>query len=265
MEDAKALAKRVAEALVSSEFAVMLTGAGVSTASGIPDFRGPQGLWRRVDPSLFEISYFYSNPLDSWRLFADRFGTLREVRPNPAHLGIARLEEIGLVKAVITQNIDGLHQAAGSRRVIELHGNARYAVCTECGRRYPVEEALSAVREGRLPTCPACGGLLKPDVVYFGEPLSPEALQEAYMMAENSDLFLVVGSSLAVSPANQLPVVAKARGARLMIVNMGETALDDIADLKVEAPVERFVPMVCAMAEDMVSAGSDCRAMAGLQ
>jgi len=264
LEDLRPLAKRVAEELVSSEFAVVLTGAGVSTASGIPDFRGPQGLWRVVDPSLFEITYFYRNPLESWRLFAARFGSLREVKPNPAHLAIARLEQMGLVKAVITQNIDGLHQAAGSRRVIELHGNARYAVCTECGRKYPIEDALKAVSEGRLPTCPVCGGLLKPDVIYFGEPLPPDALQEAFTLAENSDLFMVVGSSLAVSPANQLPVVAKSRRAKLIIVNVGETMLDDIADVKVEAPVERFMPMVCAIAEDMLSSRSECRSSAGL-
>ncbi len=264
MEDLSSLARKVAEPLVSSQFAVVMTGAGVSTASGIPDFRGPQGLWRTVDPSLFEISYFYRNPLDSWRLFSERFGSLREVRPNPAHLAIARLEEVGLVKAVITQNIDGLHQAAGSRRVVELHGNAGRAACTQCGRRYPIEEALGAVREGRLPTCPACGGLLKPDVVYFGEPLPMDALQDAYFLAENSDVFIVVGSSLAVSPANQLPLVAKARGARLVIINVGETSLDDVADLRVEAPAERFMPMVCSMAEDMLSSRSDCRVRAGL-
>ena len=264
MEDLSALARRVAEALVSSQFAVVMTGAGVSTASGIPDFRGPRGLWRTVDPSLFEISYFYSNPLDSWRLFHERFGSLRDVRPNPAHIAIARLEEVGLVKAVITQNIDGLHQAAGSRRVVELHGNAGRAVCTQCGRRYPIEEALRAVREGRLPTCPVCGGLLKPDVVYFGEPLPMDALQDAYFLAESSDLFMVVGSSLAVSPANQLPLVARARGARLIIINMGETTLDDVADLKVEAPVEKFLPMVCALAEDLLSSRSDCRVKAGI-
>lgn len=260
----EAEARRLAEMLLAAKNAVILTGAGVSTASGIPDFRGPSGLWRRLDPSLFEISYFYQDPLGSWRLFMERFGQLRGVRPNPAHMAIARLEELGLVKAVITQNIDGLHQAAGSRRVIELHGNASRAVCTECGRKYDIEEAFKAVKEGRLPTCPVCGGLLKPDVVYFGEPLPPDALEEAFSLAESSDLFIVVGSSLAVSPANQLPIMAKARGAKLAIVNVGETTLDDMADLRVDAPVEKFMPMVCAVAEDMMAKGSGCRAAAGL-
>ncbi len=264
MTDIEDEAREVAKGLVRSTIAVVLTGAGVSTASGIPDFRGPQGLWRRVDPSLFEISYFHRDPLGSWRLFMERFGQLKEVRPNPAHVAIARLEEMGLVKAVITQNIDGLHQAAGSRRVIELHGNASRAVCLECGRKYPIEEAFRAVSEGRLPTCPVCGGLLKPDVVYFGEPLPPDALEEAYRLAEATDLMLVVGSSLAVSPANQLPIVAKQHGARLIIVNMGESMLDELADVKVEAPVERFMPMVCAIAEDMMGQRSPCRASAGL-
>jgi NAD-dependent deacetylase len=245
--------------LVASNSAVLMSGAGVSTASGIPDFRGPNGLWRRLDPSLFEISHFYSDPLGSWRLFMERFGQLSGVRPNPAHVAIARLEEMGLIKAVITQNIDGLHQAAGSRKVVELHGNAGRAVCTECGRKYDVREAFRAVSEGRLPTCPVCGGLLKPDVVYFGEPLSPDALEEAFSLAGSSDLFIVVGSSLAVSPANQLPLVARSRGAKLVIVNVGETALDDLADVRVEAPAEEFMPMVCALAEDMLAARSPCR------
>lgn len=260
----KEQAREVAELLISSRNAVVMTGAGVSTASGIPDFRGPQGLWRRLDPSLFEISYFYSNPLDAWRLFMERFEGLSSARPNPAHLAIARLEAMGLVKAVITQNIDGLHQAAGSSRVIELHGNASRAVCTECGRKYPISEAFKAVREGRLPTCPVCGGLLKPDVVYFGEPLPPDALEEAFSLAQSSDLFIVVGSSLAVSPANQLPLAAKASGARLVIVNVGETALDDLADVRVEAPVEKFMPLVCSIAEDLLSQVSSCRQELGL-
>ena len=264
MEDLRQAARRVAELLVSSTIAVALTGAGVSTASGIPDFRGPQGLWRKVDPSLFDISYFHYDPLGSWRLFMERFSAIRAAKPNPAHLALARLEEMGLLKAVITQNIDGLHQAAGSRRVIELHGNASRAVCLQCGRKYPIEEAFKAVREGRLPTCPVCGGLLKPDVVYFGEPLPYEALSEAFELAQSSDLFLVVGSSLAVSPANQLPLAAKASGAKLVIINVGETMLDDVADVKVEAPVERFLPMVCAEAEDLRGDRSDCRQRLGV-
>lgn len=222
-------ARRLARLLAGSRYAVAFTGAGVSTESGIPDFRGPQGLWRRVDPEVFSIEYFMEDPLGVWRLFAELFAGFRGARPNPAHHALARMEELGVVKTVITQNIDGLHQAAGSRRVIELHGSLRWARCTRCGHRVPLEEALREVEEGRLPRCPRCGGVLKPDAVFFGEPLPDDALREAYREAGRADLVLVVGSSLTVYPAALIPEYAARRGARLAIINLEPTSLDSLA------------------------------------
>ncbi len=234
---------RIAELINKSNCVVALTGAGVSTASGIPDFRGPQGLWRRLDPSKFEISYFHRNPDEVWGIFISTFAIRDDIAPNPAHKALAELEAMGKLCAVITQNIDGLHQKAGSRRVVEIHGSLRYAVCTKCGMKYPLAEVLREYK-GAAPRCKVCGGVLKPDVVFFGEPLPQEALNEAVMLAELSDLFIVIGSSLAVAPANRLPFIAKRRGAKLVIVNGEPTELDEIADVVIRGRVEEILPKV---------------------
>lgn len=241
----EALVGEAARILAGARHAVALTGAGVSTASGIPDFRGPRGLWRRVDPEVFSIDYFLSSPMEAWRVFAGLYRKLGGVKPNPAHYALAALEAAGVLKAVITQNIDGLHQAAGSRRVVEIHGSAVHAVCLECGYRVPLSDAVREAEEGRVPRCPRCGGILKPDVTFFGEPLPEKALMEALSLAWRSDVMLVAGSSLAVSPANQLPQITKMRGGKLIIVNVGETMLDHLADVKIEAPVEEALPAIC--------------------
>ena len=253
-------ARRVAGWLVESGFAIAFTGAGVSTASGVPDFRGPRGLWRRVPPRVFSIDYFLEDPGGSWRVFLELYRGLRGVGPNPAHYALARLEEAGLLKAVVTQNIDGLHQAAGSRRVVELHGSLGWAVCLGCGRRYPLEWAVGEAGRRGYPVCPECGGLVKPDVVFFGEPLPTRALLEAYSLARRSDLVLVAGSSLAVAPANMVPVVAREHGARVVVVNLGPVELD-VADVFIEAPVEEALPVICE--EALRLAGGDPRGCRG--
>ncbi|BES81911.1 NAD-dependent protein deacetylase [Pyrodictium abyssi] len=244
-------AKRLAQLLAESRYAVVFTGAGVSTESGIPDFRGPSGLWRRVPPEVFTIEYFVERPLEVWRLFTELFYSFKDAKPNPAHYAIARLEELGIVKSVITQNIDGLHQAAGSRRVIELHGNLRWARCMSCGRRVPLDEAVSEAREGRLPRCPVCGGLLKPDAVFFGEPLPEEALEEAFREARRADLVLVVGSSLSVYPAAYIPEYARRRGARLAIVNLEPTPLDHLATVVARRRASELLLMVVRELESL--------------
>lgn len=260
MADWRDLAREAGRLLARARHAIALTGAGVSTASGIPDFRGPKGLWRRVDPRKFEITYFLEHPLEVWRLYRERFKALSRVGPNPSHYALAKLEREGVIRAVITQNIDGLHQRAGSRRVIELHGNFSKAVCLSCGRLYPIEEAFRMLEEGRVPRCPYCGGLLKPNVVMFGEPLPVDALSEAFQLAERSDVVLVAGTSLWVSPANQIPVVAKARGARIIIVNLGEVALPGIADIMIEAPTEEALPLICEEAmRELGRSAEGCR------
>ena len=247
-------ARRIAGALVgASGRAVVFTGAGVSTESGIPDFRGRNGLWRRVSPDLFTLTYFREHPMEFWRLYLQLRRPLLEARPNPAHRAIARLEELGLVEAVITQNIDGLHQKAGSRRVIELHGNASEAVCPFCGYRGPIEPWYERVERGELPLCPRCGSVLKPATVLFEEPLPLDALEEAYRLARRARVFLVVGSSLVVYPAAGVPETAVKHGARLFIVNLDPTHLDWRAELVVRARAGAFLPMVVEEAKRLLA------------
>lgn len=242
MDPLEALAK----ALARSDCNVALTGAGISTPSGIPDFRGPGGLWSRVDPDKFDISYFRRHPDEVWGLFVEHFIPLLDAKPNPAHVALAQLEEMGRLCAVITQNIDGLHQAAGSRNVVELHGNMRYARCPLCGEYYDMR-AVASRFNGRAPRCPRCGSVLKPDVVFFGEELPADAFRLALEYAENARVFIVVGSSLYVAPANQLPLVAKRNGALLAIINMGPTEYDHEADLLIRARVEEALPRLVGL------------------
>ncbi len=237
--------EELARWISASRCAVALTGAGVSTASGLPDFRGPSGIWRKLDPSKFEIGAFQEDPDWVWRMFVEHFLPDADLRPNPAHLALAELESMGRLCAVITQNVDGLHQKAGSRNVIEIHGSVRTASCTSCGRRFEMSYAASYVRStGKSPRCPECGGLLRPDVVFFGEPLPHDALRSAISYSSASDLFLAIGTSLTVSPANMLPLRAKAHGARFVIVNGEETEMDDEADLVIRGRVEEVLPLL---------------------
>jgi NAD-dependent deacetylase len=231
----------VAAMIAGSRRVAVFTGAGVSTESGIPDFRSPGGIWTKFDPEDFTIDRFLSSPATrrkQWRFFlAD--GMFRDARPNAAHEAIAELERMGFLDCVITQNIDGLHQQAGNdpARVFELHGSIRVIRCLDCGGRYPLEEVL---RRGGLPEneplCERCCGMLKPDVIFFGEALPEEALQEATRRACGCDLMIVVGSSLLVYPAAYMPFYAKQAGAPLVIVNLSPTPADKIADLLISAP-----------------------------
>ncbi|MGC9209208.1 MAG: NAD-dependent protein deacylase [Nitrososphaeria archaeon] len=235
--------EEIAELIAQSRCTVALTGAGISTASGIRDFRGPQGIWRIIDPEKFEISYFLDHPDEVWELFVRYFNLGSEVSPNPAHISLAELERIGKLCAVITQNIDGLHQKAGSKNVIELHGNLESAVCLSCRRTYSLRQVLSEY-SGGAPRCKRCGGILKPDIIFFGEPLKSEVLEKAAEISRMSDVFLTIGTSLAVSPANQLPVLAKMRGAKLVIINEGATEEDDLGDYIIRERVEIALPSI---------------------
>ncbi len=255
METLKEKIRKAARLLANARHAIALTGAGISTPSGIPDFRGPQGLWKRIPPSVFHIDYFRENPEESWKVFLELYESMKNVKPNPAHYALADLERYGIIKAVITQNIDGLHQAAGSKNVIELHGSLKHAVCLNCGYKTPLEEAIRMAKQSGVPRCPRCGTVLKPDVVFFGERLPLEAIEEALRQAAISDLVLVVGSSLAVTPANQIPLIAKHHGAKIIIVNLGETLQDHIADVKIEAPVEKALPQIAKETIALVKTG----------
>lgn len=213
--------------LVSARHAVVFTGAGISTLSGIPDFRGPNGIYRHMDADrIFDFEYFRRDPAFYYRHARDFIYPERAPEPSLVHLECARLERRGIVQAVITQNIDMLHQRAGSRTVIELHGSPRIHACQSCEREYPYEWVRSVVRSGAVPMCEACGGVLKPRIVFFGETLDPEAIERAREEAERADLMLVLGSTLVVHPAAAIPALTLRRGGRLAIVNQGATPLD---------------------------------------
>ncbi len=245
-------ARRIAEKIVEAKgCTVALTGAGISTPSGIPDFRSPGGLWSKLDPSIFDISYFNFRPDITWLKYLEIIEEIKDKQPNQAHRALAELEAKELLKAVITQNIDGLHQKAGSRKVLEIHGNAYRAVCTACGARYPIDESLERVRKGEPPKCPKCGGLLKPDVVFFGEPLPYKVYIEALRLARTCRVFLAIGSSLVVQPAASLPLHARSSGAFLAIINLQPTPLDPVADEVIHGRVEEILPLITKITEEI--------------
>ena len=228
---------RLAELIRERQPCVVLTGAGVSTESGIPDFRSPTGVWAEVDPMEYaSLSAFRRDPQRVWRFYRLRLRMLAAAEPNRAHLALAALERCGLVQAVVTQNIDLLHERAGSRDVVEVHGSIRSSTCRECREAYPlarVLELLAASEEA--PRCPGCGGVLKPDVVFFEEVLPQAAIDRAFELAERAGLLLVVGSSLEVHPVGGLPGATLARGGALAIVNRGPTPYDGRATLRLDA------------------------------
>ena len=226
----------VADMITAAERVVVFTGAGVSTESGIPDFRSPGGIWSRFDPEDFTIERFLASAetrRKQWEILLSG-GLLMDAEPNKAHRAIAELEAIGKLTCVITQNIDQLHQKAGNspERVCELHGNMKSLRCLGCDTCYPLGEMLEKHRSRPdVPVCERCGGILKPDAVFFGEALPEAALNTAAHHAHHCDVFLVVGSSLVVYPAAYMPIYAKGAGARLAIVNLSETMCDDRADV----------------------------------
>lgn len=224
---------KLKEIISNSKLLVAFTGAGLSAESGIPTYRGAGGLWSKYDPSKYaDINYFMQDPSYYWSFFKEaRYPILKDAQPNAAHFALAELEKQGKLILSITQNIDGLLQIAGQEKVCELHGNTRNIKCLDCNNKYPMEEIYKLLDEKLPPDCPDCNGLLKPDVVLFGEQLPQEELNRAWQAAQACDTFLVVGSSLVVHPAAQIPVIAKNSGAALVIVNIDPTPLDREADL----------------------------------
>ncbi|NCU34963.1 MAG: NAD-dependent deacylase [Bacteroidales bacterium] len=195
----------------------VFTGAGVSVESGIPPFRGSSGLWQKYDPQVLDLGYFHHNPLDSWRvireIFYDFFG---KAKPNAAHLALAKLEEMGLLRCIITQNIDNLHQEAGNTIIHEFHGNSQVLRCTQCEQHFPAGEIDLAVLP---PKCLHCGALLKPDFIFFGEAIPMDAFHLSQEAARIADVFVIIGSTGEVMPANQIPVIAKQSGAKIIEIN----------------------------------------------
>lgn len=228
---------RIADLVRSSDRVVVFTGAGVSTESGIPDYRGPNGVWaRNAIPHVDSIRTDEFSRIEHWRDRKARYPEMLARQPNAGHEAIAQLEASGHLLAIVTQNIDGLHQKAGNNpeRVIELHGSTHVLVCGSCGLTYSGEEVQARLEAGEEdPRCPACGGVLRSGTVLFGEPLPERALRTAHAVSMATDLMIVVGSSLVVNPAARLPAIAKQNGARLVIVNQSATPLDGLADVRV--------------------------------
>ncbi len=221
---------------------VAFTGAGFSAESGISTFRGAGGLWSKYNPSIYaDINYFIKDPSYYWNFFRDeRYPVIKKAKPNDGHYALVELEKLGKIYRVITQNIDGLHQMAGSSEVIELHGNTRKIFCMNCDKTYSMDRVYNLLKKELPPRC-SCGGILKPGTVLFGEPLPQVALDMANIAARNCDMFIVLGSSLVVYPAAALPEIAKNNRAKLIIVNIDPTPLDNIADIVINESVSKVL------------------------
>ncbi len=236
----EALLDKAARLIARLGRVVALTGAGISADSGIPTFRGRDGLWRKFKPEeLATPEAFERNPRLVWEWYRWRMEIIAEARPNPGHYALAELERLGLLECIITQNVDGLHQKAGSRRVIELHGNIWRARCTRCGYRVVFEKPPEEIP----PRCPRCGGLLRPDVVWFGEPIPEDAWREAVECTLNARVMLVVGTSGVVYPAALLPRMAREQGALIVEVNVEPSALtDEVTDIFLQGRAAEVLP-----------------------
>lgn len=260
MENQKldSLADRVADLIISAKRIVVFTGAGISTESGIPDFRSPGGIWDRFDPDEFTYNKFITDPESRrkhWQMLREG-GLTTEAKPNLAHYAIAELDKLGKLDCVITQNVDNLHQKAGvpDDKVFELHGNMQWAICLSCGRRYPFEQIKIRLDEGEeTPDCEACRGILKPDAVFFGESLPEKVLKEATFRSRSCDLFIVVGSTLVVYPAAYMPIYAVDSGARLVIINLSSTPMDQQATVLIRAKAGETMSKVLQRIREKVS------------
>ncbi len=217
----KDLIEKSANIIKNSEHTVGFTGAGISVESGIPPFRGKNGLWSKYDPIFLDLLYFETHPYESWikikEIFYDFFG---KSKPNKAHYALAELEKLGYIKSVITQNIDNLHQQAGSKNIIEFHGNSRTLVCSRCGKTYDFKEDLI---KKLPPKCESCGGVLRPDFIFFSEPIKPEVYEASLREAKIADVFLVIGTTGEIMPASQIPFTAKYNGATIIEINIEES------------------------------------------
>ena len=229
---------------------VVFSGAGISTESGIPDFRGPGGVWEKFDPNDFHIDKFLASPESRkkyWQRSTHFYADIAAAKPNAAHGAVVELEKLGKLAAVVTQNVDGLHQVAGTspELVIELHGTGRYVDCLSCGDRHTRESFQQRVSaEGEAPDCEKCGGLMKPATISFGQMLKPETLERATRETERCDLFLVIGSSLVVYPAAGFPLMAVQRGVPLAIVNLQETPHDGYASVVLRETAGKILPPI---------------------
>lgn len=223
----------------SSGKVIVLTGAGVSVASGIPDFRSPGGLWSKYDPmEVATVDALEHSPMAVWRFLLDAVDVMAKAKPNPAHLALARMEQAGLVQAIITQNIDGLHQAAGSENVVEFHGSMARYNCQSCGLVQDPAQALSLTQATIPWRCAACGGVVRPGIVFFGEAIPLDALEKSGQLADAAELMLVVGTSCEVAPASALPQMVKHHGGKVGEINLQPSRLASLFDFRLQAKAE---------------------------
>lgn len=242
--------KKAAEFIKESEHTTVFSGAGISVESGIPPFRGENGLWNDYDPMVLDINNFYKNPEKTWKtikeIFYDHFG---KAEPNKAHQVIANLEKNNYVDTIITQNIDNLHQEAGSENVLEFHGNSRRLICTECGEKYPVN---SEILKELPPKCKKCGQVLKPDFVFFGEGIPQKAKELSFKEAEIADLFIIIGTTGEIQPASLIPMVAKDNGIKIIEINIKKSNFTDkISDLFIQQKASRAMEKIEAELDEL--------------
>jgi NAD-dependent deacetylase len=247
------LCRTVAQWLAESQNSVAFTGAGISTESGIPDFRSPGGVWATNQPVYFDDFVSSAEARhEYWRQKSIAHRDFADARPNAGHDVLARWEETGSLCAVLTQNIDGLHQLAGSKQVLELHGTARFVGCLDCDARFEAGVMVERfLEQNRPPDCPECGGIMKHATISFGQSLSADVLQESSNMAQQAELFFAMGSSLVVHPAAGLPVLAKQSGGRLVIINRDSTPHDDLADAVINASVGETLSIIDKCLKDL--------------
>jgi len=235
------LIKKGIDLIRESEKILVFTGAGLSTESGIPDFRSPGGIWDRYDPSDFDFHKFISDERARekyWQMSTELYASMKDALPNPAHMAVKALEDMGKLLAVVTQNIDALHHKAGNSpdKIIEIHGTAFSVSCLNCGKKYDRDDIQKRLQAGvRVPYCDDCSGVLKPETISFGQAMPEDKMAAAFRYAEACDLCMVLGSSLVVYPAAAIPMHAADSGAKLMIINRDETPQDDRADLVIRA------------------------------
>jgi len=247
------LFRTAADMIRDAQKILVFTGAGLSTESGIPDFRSPGGVWEKYDPSDFYFQKIISDEAARekyWKMSTEFYGTMKDAIPNPAHLAIKALENLGKLLVIVTQNIDNLHHKAGNspEKIIELHGTAFSVSCLSCGKEYGRDEIEDRLNAGvKVPYCDDCAGILKPDTISFGQAMPQDKMEQAIMHARDCDLCIVLGSSLVVYPAASVPMQAVQDGAKLIIVNRDETPLDTAADLVIHESVSRVLAQIVGL------------------
>ena len=235
--------------ILKSNYLIALTGAGISAESGIPIFRGKDGLWRKYRPEeLATLEAFRRNPKLVWEWYSWRINLILGAKPNPAHYALAELEQLGLLKFLITQNVDDLHERAGSKKLVKLHGDILTVICTSCDYRNKISEPPRDIP----PKCPRCGGLLRPGVVWFGESIPPDALERAFAEAEKADAILVIGTSGVVMPAGAIPNVVKGHGGYVIEINVNESAITNIADCFCKGKAGEILPKIVELVKSMM-------------